>query len=76
MKVKPNLRFGREVSVKPRVVVRKTTKTLPPKNQGWEKPMLRIAIKQSGGLFCAETKLGVSRRRVTPFLKEIPRIYI
>ena len=42
MKVKPNLRFGRP----------QTTKTfLPPKNQDWEKPMLRIAIKQSGGLF-------------------------
>ena len=55
MKVKPNLRFGRgsgeAQSRRPQ-----TTKTfLPPKNQDWEKPMLRIAIKQSGGLFCGET---------------------
>ena len=49
MKVKPNLRFGRGVSGgSPESSSADDENFLPPKNQDWEKPMLRIAIKQSG----------------------------
>ena len=52
MKVKPNLRFGRGVAGgSPESSSADDENFLPPKNQDWEKPMLRIAIKQSGGLF-------------------------